>query len=94
MPATGKYVGRNRAQAFWRIVALVLYGSVGWILGTIAILAALLWMLVDVVLQLVLNSGGWSKGGRGSEWLERLYYWQIDILDWILFGSGSFPWLP
>ena len=91
--------GSNRADAIWRLafVAILAVGGIVvlGLLWAIGIVAGLLWMVVDVLMQLLTNDRGWSTGGMGAnEWLERLFYWPIDMIEWTLFGTGDFPWLP
>lgn len=99
MAGIGGTVGSNRADAIYRflfLVVLVLGGAVVLaILWAIGVLAGLIWMVVDVLWQAATNSAGWTSRSMGAaEWLQRLFYWPIDMLEWLFFGTGDFPWLP
>lgn len=98
-------VGENRADAIYRIafvlvlvVGTVIFPLAAFVLGGIwllAIIAATLWFVVDVLWQLVWDSEGWTERSMGAaDWLERLFYWPIDLLEWTFLGRGDFPWLP
>lgn len=99
MPIGGT-VGQNRADAIYRILFVVLLALGGVVilglLWAIGLIAGLLWMLVDVVMQLATNDRGWTSGRMSgpASWLERLFYWPIDMIEWTLYGTGGFPWLP
>lgn len=99
-------IGRNRSDAVYRagfvLVLLIASASApsitGAIIGlvlTLAFVAGLLWFLVDVVLQALFNDEGLMQGGSGvTMWLERLFFWPWNIVLWVVFGQGSFPWTP
>lgn len=88
-------LGKNRSRAFWRVVALVVFVTVGWVISLVAFAAGLLFMLVDIILQFLFNSDGFSKGSTSGMWLVRLYEWQVSIIGYIVLGSPrEFPWTP
>lgn len=76
-------------QAVWRLVGLVYLFTIGWILLSIASAAAFIYMVIDVILQLVTGGSGLSGG-----WLARIYDWGIGQVQWVFLGRGSFPWTP
>jgi len=85
----------SRRKAVYRIVgAVAWFGLVGWIVALLATIGAAVFFLGDIFVTLY-NGEGWSKGGgMVPAWSARLYYWQIEVMEWIVFGSGSFPWTP
>lgn len=89
----------KRIEAIARVVALVAFVVlVAWWLIPVAIVAALLWMLTDVTLQLVTGEQAWTRHprrrGTVRDWLARIAYWPVDMLNFIVFGDGSFPFIP
>lgn len=99
MAGIGGTVGSNRADAIYRLAFLVILALGGAVvLGIIwglALVAGTLWFIVDVAIQLIWNREGWSPGqGGAAMWLERFFYWPIDMLEWLTFGKERFPWLP
>lgn len=90
--------GSPRGDAIYRLGYLLL---VSWwllpILTAVATITAIIWMVIDVVMQLLFGSEGWTAGGRGGtvqDWLKRLTYWPWHQIEWAVFGKGMFPWLP
>lgn len=105
MAMVGERVGENRADALWRIVFVlllvfgtILFSPAAIVLGLIwliAVIAATIWFLVDVIWQLVTDSSGWTERSMGAAgWLERLVFWPIDMVLWAVFGRDDFPWTP
>lgn len=85
----------NRTEAVWRVLGLVYFVVIGWIVLTIAGIAAIIWMVVDVLMQLVTGREGWSGSTSGAGgFLKRIWDWGHGQLNWVLFGSGEFPILP
>lgn len=95
----GNRIGEHRADAVYRILFVIVLALGGivvlgllWALG---LLAGVIWMLVDLLIQLARNREGWSADRMGAgTFLERLFYWPVDMLEWLIFGTGTFPWLP
>lgn len=92
------YIGKYRAEALYRFVFLV--AIAWWLIPTllgVTLLIALVWMVIDVLMQLLFNRQGWNPGGMGASaknFGERLVYWPVDMAEWTIFGSRDFPWLP
>lgn len=86
-----------RTEALMRLVigvALTVTGILP-VLFAVAGIAGLLWMVVDVVLQLATGDEGWRTGEPGlGSWLERLFYWPFEISQWVLFGDREMPVTP
>lgn len=86
---------KYRVDALWRIVGLIYFLTIGWIVLTIAAIAGLLWMVTDIIWQLVVGSEG--PPGRSSaamRFLRRLWDWGHEQLMYVLFGKGTFPIFP
>lgn len=84
-----------RMEAVWRILGLVWLATIGGLVLIIAGLAGLLWMVVDVIWQLITGRDG--PPGRSSaamRFLKRLWGWGNGQLNYVLFGEGTFPLLP
>lgn len=87
-------IGKNRLDGIYRLGGLAVLFTIVPTLLTIGVIAGLIWMAVDIVLQLVTNGQGWSRQGGAAGVLKRLYMWPLDMAEWVVFGEGSFPWLP
>lgn len=84
-----------RMDAVWRVLGLVYLMTIGWLVLTIAGIAGLVWMIVDVLWQLIFGSEGPPQRSSGAtRFLKRLWEWGHGQLEWVLFGKGTFPWLP
>lgn len=87
----------HRVEAVSRIVGLVVFVLVSWLIVPLAIVAGLAWMLVDVSIQLVVGREGWRRHpvmGGVADLLARLAWWPVDMLQFIVFGDGDFPIIP
>lgn len=86
-----------RGDAIFRLAFLLL---VSWwllpFLFTITVILAIVWMVIDVVLQLFTGGAGWREGSGGGAkmWLERIALWPLKMSKWMIFGHRDFPWLP
>lgn len=93
-------IGRNRAEAIYRVAFLIVHALTGGLLlgvqVAIATLLALAFMVVDVILQVVTNGEGLSTGSMGVwHWPWRFAKWIFDQWTWAAFGKpSSFRWLP
>jgi len=86
----------GRMQAAYRILGLLYFVTIGWIVMSIAGVAAGLWMVIDVIAELLTGGEGWSPSsdsGLGG-FLHRLYRWGLDQFQYVAFGKGTFPLLP
>jgi len=84
-----------RTDALWRILGLVYFSAIGWIVLAIASIAAFLWMLVDVTFQLIFGRDGPpGESSPTTRFLGRLWEWGRGQVDYVLFGKGEFPFLP
>lgn len=86
-----------RGNAVYRIVFIL---AISWwllpLLFTVTVIAALVWMVVDVTITLVSGGDGLSAGGGMSPTgLTRgLVYWPVRMGEWAVFGTPDFPWTP
>lgn len=84
-----------RTDALWRILGLVYLATIGWIVLTVAAVAGLLWMITDVIGQLITGDEFMpAQTSRPTRFLKRLWDWGHDQMEYVLFGTGSFPILP
>lgn len=83
-----------RSEAVWRLLGLVYLVTIFPLVALIGSVAALVYMLVDVVLQLLTGGEGLTTGSGRASWLSRLYEWGIAQAEYIFFGTGSFQFLP
>ncbi|WP_153952738.1 hypothetical protein [Halosegnis longus] len=83
-----------RAQALWRIIALVWQATVGYIVVVLVGLVALVWMLLDIIWQLLLGSEGLDEDGRAGMLVSSAFSWAIGQTIFALTGGGDewFRW--
>jgi hypothetical protein len=86
--------GGMRMDALVRVFALVWAWVVGGILGSIAFLVGLGWMVIDVVWQLITGREGLDAGGMLASWLQGIVQWGAMQTNYALFGDGEFQLLP
>lgn len=91
------YIGRNRSNGLYRIILGFIIVSTAGVyplaLIAIGVIAAVIYHVVDVVLQVLFNSNGLSDSGPWG-FLRDLYKWPLAQLSWFFFGGREFPWLP
>lgn len=63
------------------------------VLFPLAIIAAGLYMLVDLIMHIIPGRMGVNSGGV-AKWLRRLWQWPIAMVEYAAFGGREFPWLP
>ncbi len=84
----------HRAQALWRIIALVWQATVGYIVVVLVSLLAVVWMLLDIVWQLVAGSEGLDENGRAGMLVSSAFKWAYGQTVFALTGGGDgwFRW--
>jgi hypothetical protein len=86
--------GGMRMDALLRVFALLWAWFAGAILGSIAFFVGILWMVPDVLWQLVTGREGLDAGGRLASWLQGIVQWGAMQTNYALFGDGEFKLLP
>lgn len=86
----------NRMQAIYRLLGLVWLALVTPILLAVGAVAGFIFMVVDVLWQLLTGNQGLmaSSGSGASSWLVRLYEWPLAQAEYIFLGKDSWMWLP
>lgn len=82
-------VGDQRAQAGWRAASGAWLVTVGLVVGTIVVIVAAVWGLVDVILQLLLDRNVLSEGTRPAQWVAGTFYWAADQAAFAATGGGA-----
>lgn len=89
---------RPRIDALFRVVLLLVWTWTIWpFILAIGLIAGVLWMLTDVILQLVQGNSGISNNrkSRTTDWLERIFFWPFEQLKYIIGTDDTgFPVLP
>lgn len=86
-----------RREAVLRILGLayLVFAAVALL---VLVPLVLLWMVVDVVWQLLTGQSGPEKHptvfGRPNDVLVRLWTHTIHNIEWVLFGAGHFQFWP
>lgn len=84
----------KRTDALMRVGAL-LWALVAWTVGYFIAIAALVWMVLDVLWQLIAGTEGLSASSGVGGWLKRGVEWPVNVSMYALFGTGNgIQWLP
>lgn len=84
----------KRVDALVRVWALLWAYVVGSIIAGVVFIVGLIWMLVDVVWQLIAGSDGLSATSMPAQWVQATFMWIAGQTNYALTGSGEFMWLP
>ena len=84
----------KRVDALWRILALLYQGTIGYLALSIIALVALVWMIIDVIWQLIFGSDGLSAGSSIAMQVEMAFDWNVGQTVFALTGGGDgrFRW--
>lgn len=88
MPDKASPVGQQRLQALWRIVALVWAATVGSVLFAIIVVAAVIWGVLDLFMQLVFNSNILSERSRPAFVIINTWKWWAGQWTYAFTGGG------
>ena len=84
----------KRGDALWRIAALIDQAVLGYILAFIVGIVGLVWMVVDILWQLIAGSDGLSSSSTPAMWVDRFFSWSYEQTVFAITGKGSFQLLP
>lgn len=83
-----------RVDALKRVFSLLWVYTVGGLITTVVFFIGLLWMIVDVVWQLIVGSDGLSATSMPAQWVKGTFMWIAGQTNYALTGSGSLKLLP
>lgn len=84
----------QRSEALLRILAFFYGGFFASILAVLVMFIGLIWAVVDILVQLILDRNLLSEESRPARVVVGVLHWNISLLIFALTGSGSFEWLP
>ena len=87
-------LGDNRAKALMRVWAAIWAMTFGALVSTVFGIVALVWGIVDVLLELILNRDGLSASNPAAQWTVRSLDWLHEQSLFVIVGTGGFEWLP
>lgn len=89
-------LGKNREQAFWRLVALLWQATAGYVLTIGFSILGFGFAVVDLLLQSIFNWDGLSEDGWIGSMIESFWDWTLGQTVFFLTGGGDkrFRWLP
>lgn len=87
-------IGTYRMDALVRVWAFIWAWTVGSIVITVVTIIGLLWGIIDVLWQFIINSEGLSEGSRAAEIVTDTLQWGIDLVVYALTGKREFMWFP
>ena len=83
-----------RVDALKRILSLLWVYTIGGLITTVVFAVGLLWMLVDIIWQLIVGSDGLSATSMPSQWVKGTFMWIAGQTNYALTGSGDLELLP
>lgn len=83
-----------RVDALLRVVALLWVYTVGALISTVVFFVGLLWMVVDVIWQLIAGTDGLSSTSTPASWVKGTFMWIAGQTNYALTGSGDLMLLP
>jgi len=83
-----------RVDALLRVFALLWVYTVGALISTVVFFIGLLWMIADVVWQLIVGSDGLSSTSTPANWVKGTFMWIAGQTNYALTGSGDLMLLP
>jgi hypothetical protein len=86
-------LGKYRADALYRVWGLVWLVVMGVVLQFV-VLIGLVWMVVDVLAQLLLNRDFLSSMSGPASVVSAFIRHEAMLLDYTLTGEGEFLWVP
>lgn len=86
-------LGSYRDDALMRVLSF-LWSFVAAFIASIIVIVALVWGLVDVLWQLLLNSEGLDENGYAPELVANVLWWPVDLQVYAFTGRKKFMWLP
>lgn len=88
-------LNQHRTEALWRLLGLAYFVTIGWVVLLVAGVAGVIWMAIDVTVQLLFGKEAMPQpGNMGTRFLKRLWEWGNGQMEYVLFGEGSFPIFP
>ncbi len=81
-----------RMQALGRIWALLWQAVIGYVLAIVIGVVATVWMVIDVLWQLILGSDGLSKDATPAKWVKRTLEWSMGQTLYSITGGGDGEW--
>ena len=83
-----------RVDALKRVLALVWVYTIGGLIATVVFFIGLVWMLIDVIWQLIVGSDGLSQTSMPAQWVKGTFMWVAGQTNYALTGSGDLELLP
>lgn len=77
-----------------RLWALIWQAILGYLVSIVIGLIALVFMVVDLIIELLANRDGLSRTSKPGEWVERFIMWSVEQTLFSITGKGEFEWWP
>lgn len=90
---TRQAIGGQRTSGLWRLVGLFALAVADTVLIPVAVGAAIVYMVVDVLYSVVLNKRP-SGNGLIMSTLKGIFMWVLDLHRWVLIGSDWPGFIP
>jgi hypothetical protein len=87
-------IGDFRKDALMRVFALLYAWFIAALIAGLVAIAGLIWMVIDVLWQFLVNSEGLSENGRAADIVASALEWNMELNVYALTGKKEFMWLP
>ncbi|UTF52752.1 hypothetical protein [Natronosalvus rutilus] len=81
-----------RKQAIVRLWALIWQFTVGYVLTIVVMIVGNIWMVIDLLWQLLLGSEGLSSGSSVGSYIESFWMWSAGQTVFAMTGGGDGKW--
>jgi hypothetical protein len=79
----------KRMDALWRILAFIWITLVGYVAGTIILLVAIVWGIIDISWQLIVGTDGLDAMSTPAQIVENTLNWVAGQNIYALTGGGD-----
>jgi hypothetical protein len=83
-----------RMDALWRVFQLIWVALIGYVLGAIFGVIGIVFMIIDVIWQMILGTEGLDPNGSVGSWLRGYIKWTERQTVYAITGAGNREWLP
>lgn len=86
----------HRLEALSRIWAFIWQGVLGYVLSIVFGILGILFMLIDVAWQILVDEEGLEAESRLAQAIEDFYHWNVGqtLFAFTSQGDGEFRWHP
>lgn len=87
-------LGKYRRDALMRIFGAVWLFTVGYLISVLVMVFGIIYGVVDLVAQLLLNRDGLRESSGAAMWFNRGVRYGAHMTMYVVLGKDDFQWLP